>query len=740
MRFKLYTLNRKSTPVYITQFDPLNEQHDLYSTFNEKVTHGDNDQLTLTFSLAGKVPNDRGELVVNPYCKYLVFGNKVYLDTDMGLYELIITQIAPKLGSDCTIYDYTCQDVISYKWTRTNIGYSYNTMERGGVKTLFEIARDILADCKLDTEWTIKQNNTHLYQNANLKTEKITLQVENSNPYNALVEGLNALNASMLVNYRYHEIRFYQKDRVLFSGYRYRPETNLRSLSASYNMDELATIMHIRGGTDEKGMNIMLVPPMPTAIKNYLTKPGATMPEKYSDFVKDDFTLLKDCFLSNNTNTEVEKTAYKKERQEVQEFCTIADKVPSLGQFLYNFDFFLQNGLMSQQQYNEVKNIFDVQMKNINIELKPLLNNYYISTWEIQKLLIDVESKLEQINSIYYSIINDGKDSKFTEDDIKPILENIENVLNTQFKNNYYNIYGNHQKLQSNQWVPELQNIVDQIKTYITIREEAQYYYNLYQQQYETKYGEKFDAINTAEVTNEDYDRAQLQGDILYYKKRYYLALQMCGIAIDFDDFYNKGNSKYPLSNEFLDNPNIDAVMVNSYYGIYFNELTKIITNDNGGYGIYSLVNELEQQIQSLWSILYTNYSQFIYEATYENSDELNSVSLYNQAITYFENYHHPKSTYSVEIINLDDLEQIGTPNLKINSRIRIYNEDLGLKEGITYDGGAGTELNNISYTTNELLITGLDYELRKSSVASITVERIIQHQNILQKLIKAIR
>ena len=123
-------------------------------------------------------------------------------------------------------------------------------MERGGVRTIFQIAQDILKDCKLDKQWQVKDHNNHLYPNANLLEEPITLQVEGSNPYNVLIEALNTLNASMLVNYRTRELRFYQKDKVLFSGYRYRPETNLRSFSANFNIDELATILHVVGGTD----------------------------------------------------------------------------------------------------------------------------------------------------------------------------------------------------------------------------------------------------------------------------------------------------------------------------------------------------------------------------------------------------------------------------------------------------------------------------------------------------------
>lgn len=916
MRFNLYTFNKTKSPIYITQFDPQQLHNNLYSTFNEKVNHGDNDQMTLTFSIAGMVPNEQGILIPNPYLKYLIFGATVCLETSIGLYELIITQIAPQLGKECTIYNFTCQDLVSYKWSRINIGYSYNTMERGGVKTLFDIAREVLHDCKLDIGWQVKENNNHLYPNANLKNEKITLQVEGSNPYNVLVEGMNALNASMLVNYKNREIRFYQKNKVLFSGYRYRPETNLRSLSATYNIDELATILHVSGGTDEKDMNVMLVPVMPDAIKNYLAEHDNTLPNNsYLPLIENNFDMLKDYFLNNSTKSELEQEAYIKERQDVRDFCVIADRVPSLGQFLYNFDFFKQNGLMTAQQYDNITEIFNVKMRDINFRLKPLVLQYYNISWDLNKVLVDAETVAEFVNGAYNSILKEYQTTGLIDEANKQTaieeanrqINELSKKFDNVFVNNWTKLYGYKIRLTNGELVPELQDLQTKVGNYIKMRDESQYYYHLYQKQYKDAYDEFYNVkVISPEDLNPDgtynHDRAELEGNILYYYNRFYSCLQLCGNSESFKDFENQdktsiyycdaeylpmqenaisitsvtghigAESSYYLMYTYMTKPfknlsivltcNISEPDIISFFsgtwdkntvvdwgdntidnknshlyrqkgtylckiyninriptqmfsglrdkitqificdniesigsGIIFNcypqriylsnNVTKIASpaflqgtlntsnrqtptiyceapeakpgwNEGWNkayqssiycpvyysafYDIYSQMNKLQEQNQDLWNNLYTNYSSFIYEATYENSDELNSVSLFNQATAYFENYHHPKSSYSVEILNLDDLEQIGVPNLKVNSRIRIYNDTLGLNEGSSYDGTEGTELNNISYTTNELLITGLSYELRKSAAVSITVEQIVQHQILLQKLIKSIR
>lgn len=736
MKFSISVKNNLGSNLYITEFDPMHLQHNLYSTFNEKLSCEDNDRVVLTFSISKKVPDNNGNLIDNPFLKYLKFGNEILLETAIATYELIITQIQPQLNKSNAIYNFTCQDVVSYRWPRIKLGYTYDTMERGGVRTLYTIASEILQDCELNRVWFVQDTNTHFYPNSELKTEKITLQVDNSNPYNALIEALNILNASMLINYATHEIRFYQKDKVKFSGYRYRPETNLRNLSADYNIDELATILHVVGGTDETGMNVMLVPPMPDAIRNYLIEKEYELPAGgYSAILEqDDFVYTMETDTINKTS--VAYQAFQKEKNDIATFCKIADKVPSLGQFLYNFDFFQQNGTMTNEQYNDIVDIFDVKMRNINIKLKPLTVLYYDALWKMQNKLIEVETKLEQVNAIYAAYMN-NEEIDFGSD-ISDLQNEIQNLLDSEFKNNYYSLYGKKQKLINNTYVPEIEHIITKIKNYIKIRDESEYYYHFYQEKHKVDYGSYFTSSSADAVSPDNYDKAQLQGNILYYKNKYYTVIQMCGLASSFNEFITNANKrKYPLSRETLDKTVTDADYVDSYYGIYWNRFVESLEiNISDEYGIYGIIYKLEQDTQRLWSVLYNKYSNFIYEAVYENSEELDSISLYNQAIAYFEDYHHPKSNYSIDIINLDDLEQIGPPNLKVNSRIRVYNNDLNLTESENEQD----KLNNISYTTNDLIVTSLDYELRKSAVMSVSVENTIQHQNILQKLIKSIK
>jgi hypothetical protein len=310
--------------------------------------------------------------------------------------------------------------------------------------------------------------------------------------------------------------------------------------------------------------------------------------------------------------------------------------------------------------------------------------------------------------------------------------------------------------------VPELSKIEDKIYNYIAIRDQSKYEYLNCQIQYIKKYNNFYDINNNKETndsidSNYDPDQIELEADIAYYYNRFYMALQMCGVATSVANYIQTDIYRfYCIDKEYLNiqqtdggkyyidelhKINSDNVATSSYSWIVdnlYNKYDKNIPDNN--YGLNGKMQQLEQKNKALWDKLYIEYADFIYEASYENTDELNCVSLYNQATSYFENYHHPKSNYSIEIINLEDLEEIGVPNLRINSRIRVYNKDLGLEEGETYNGDEDTRLNNVSYTNNELLITSLNYTLRQSAVVSITVEQVFQHQTILQKLIKNIK
>ena len=143
--------------------------------------------------------------------------------------------------------------------------------------------------------------------------------------------------------------------------------------------------------------------------------------------------------------------------------------------------------------------------------------------------------------------------------------------------------------------------------------------------------------------------------------------------------------------------------------------------------GLSSIIEQAERANSRETARLYANYGDFIYESTYENTDELDSIGLYNQTVNNFALYNKPAASYSMTTIDLNCLEQISIPNVVVGAKIRVYNELLNLKDG---------ENNNLQYTNNDLTITAINRKLRSSDDVSFTVEKTNRINKLVEKLL----
>lgn len=274
-KFQLYAVIRnKLVPITSFSYNSPNSIRDIGSTFNEKLQEAENSQYTLTFDIA-KYYYERGEKRENIYLPLLLMGGKLklILDEDEEI-DFIIKSITPStMTEQNVIYSYTAQDEVSYLWARHNIGYSYSTEDKG-VQNIYKITQQVLKDNFL-TEWKVYNSETIEYEQQ-LQTKPITLIVEDSNPYNVIIEACNTLNCYLKVNYATKQLTFYQKDKIGFSGYRYSPKRNLASFGADYNIDEYTSILHVEGGTNEYDEIISLVPAIPQEIQNMIAADAAS--------------------------------------------------------------------------------------------------------------------------------------------------------------------------------------------------------------------------------------------------------------------------------------------------------------------------------------------------------------------------------------------------------------------------------------------------------------------------------
>ena len=288
-----------------------------FSSYDEKLEEQDNNQYSLSFSTIvkkyQKTINGGGFMKTNPLLPYYFIGAKIHLVLDGSKrIDLIIKDLHPDTKENNSVFNITAQDEVSFLWSRHNLGYSYKTIDRTDIneilmpKNIFSIAEEILADNYLSGSWSVSTNTI----DAELGSKFFVLNVENSNPYNALIEACNSINASLIVDYYTHTLDFQSKNPSLFSGYRYFPQRNLVSYKSDLSGEQLTTMLHVSGGTDADGAILTIIPPMPQCLRTFFANDDGTFKK---DKLGDDFNWEQfDILLYDNSREEIinNKTKY----------------------------------------------------------------------------------------------------------------------------------------------------------------------------------------------------------------------------------------------------------------------------------------------------------------------------------------------------------------------------------------------------------------------------------------------
>lgn len=161
--------------------------------------------------------------------------------------------------------------------------------------------------------------------------------------------------------------------------------------------------------------------------------------------------------------------------------------------------------------------------------------------------------------------------------------------------------------------------------------------------------------------------------------------------------------------------------------GLMYKQLEALGINLNDKIGLATTIETYEKANEEQTTLLYASCGDFIYETTYENTDELDSVGLYNQTINNFALYNKPSASYSLSVVDMNCLEQIGIPNVTVGSRIKVYNDLLNLVDG---------NANNLQFTNNDLIITAISRKLRSLDDISLTVEKTNKINKLVEKLL----
>lgn len=175
-------------------------------------------------------------------------------------------------------------------------------------------------------------------------------------------------------------------------------------------------------------------------------------------------------------------------------------------------------------------------------------------------------------------------------------------------------------------------------------------------------------------------------------------------------------------TNDFVSG--LNELIYNTFKGALSNNVVYNVVYKDGG--LEQKLAEFKSTDETLWTELLNKYGNYFYENSYENTDELDSVSLYNQAVSYFYDINKPTANYNLQVLDLSALDLVGMPDLDVGNTIQVC--DKRLRSPVDY-----------TLIKDNLIITGLKFDLRKPSSVSVDVEHYVPYQRILSKLIKTV-
>lgn len=471
---------------------------------------------------------------------------------------------------------------------------------------------------------------------------------------------------------------------------------------------------------------------------------------------------------------------FKNEVVEVMNFLNIAIQIPYLDQFLLDLDYF-KKITNNDEFFKNFTDLLNGKIKNNNIHLKRLYSEKYNIEWQFSETINKIYNAVTALYPLYQDFENaKEKDASYQKRILDDIIK-IEDSIQQYFTENNYAVFqwmfmleGRISSLKEepteepteeeiNIWVNDIFSKYSTLQNWLKQRE---YNFNKYESLKKVLSNLIFQYSAMSDKTVFDYKKTDLGQQISLNAQQVdtylttILPIQNTTLLNSRtedgeDKLLETWKSKYAIyieekliefNNEdikhyqsTIENDNI--IIAGKNLGVYYRLicefinflkefLDKEIALDNYK-NINSLIQQYEDNNYSQWNYIYNNYGYYIQEGIYENEDELDSVSLYNQAVSYFEKQKRPLAEYDISILDLSVLEAINVPKLTVGSKIKVYNKFLNLKD---------LEEDNITYDENDLIVTGITTILRQQEKVTVSVEKVRAYETILEKLLLSIK
>lgn len=401
----------------------------------------------------------------------------------------------------------------------------------------------------------------------------------------------------------------------------------------------------------------------------------------------------------------------------IYNYCNYIDNnVPSAGNFLYNFDYLLEEHLITPVEYFGLNYVLSHDVRNYNLLISIYGELYYelkyqtnlslatIKTY-LSTFLAEIETHLKNINDtndddnpinpsmpttsninnivrsrendtslVPISRSNTNEDEQVTIDYYtdtchNKLLEILSNLLRegltSQYVRNCVTLYGKDFFRDISTWF-EKDSVYDIFKD--TTNEYFDYLY-----EYDILLGRPC----TKGVHNFNYEaEIHEHGSALEANKILALASRISKQASYWYDANYTIYKEEPSGIECYYHPNYRTMFLNiieefvlNVSSPYYTHISSTTTNFN----LVDYYNNLLEENKELWTDIRARYSNFLWETTYNDSTELDSSGLYNAALLSFSKVNKPIYNYTVTSIDASQLIDTGTEDVKVGDRISIH-------------------------------------------------------------------
>ena len=403
----------------------------------------------------------------------------------------------------------------------------------------------------------------------------------------------------------------------------------------------------------------------------------------------------------------------------VYNYCKYIDNnVPAAGNFLYNFDYLLENRLMTPVEYYGLNYVLSHDVRNYNLLINIYSELYYelkyqtalslatIKTY-LTTFLAEIETHMQNINEadendqpvnptmpvtsnvlniiqsredksklIPTAIENDNADEEvnldyYTNSCHNKLLEILSNILRegltSQYVKNCVSLYGK-------DFFNDIELLFKDDSSYKVFQDKTAEYFD-YLYEYDVLLNR---TIPTGQCGSHNFN---YQNEI-YDEGRALEANRVLALASDiskqasywYDSNYNIYQTK-PENIKVFYHPNYKEAFLNIIEEFVLNSQSPYyahISSTTTNFNLVDFYENLLEENKELWDNIRNYYGNFLWEATYNDSTELTTSGLYNAALLSFSKVNKPIYNYTITSIDASQLINTGTENVKVGDRISI--------------------------------------------------------------------